>query len=178
MTDEEYISIFLELLRYVHYLKEEKAKIQIFISGLQIKFKEGVEFDEPISLEDAILKLKHYYKQSKRISKTKIDMKENNKNKGKWHKKRARPQDKSNKENAIPHKKFNTYDRGQEICYKQNKGDDRKPVQCWTCGKHHRQRYFPQHQGGRLQIYNAQEAQTVGDVEQSVPMIYATLDNR
>ena len=28
MTDEEYTSIFLELLRYVPYLKEEKAKIQ------------------------------------------------------------------------------------------------------------------------------------------------------
>ena len=27
MTDEEYTSIFLELLRYVPYLKEEKANI-------------------------------------------------------------------------------------------------------------------------------------------------------
>ena len=32
MTDEEYTSGFLELLRYVSYLKEEKAKIQRFIS--------------------------------------------------------------------------------------------------------------------------------------------------
>lgn len=33
MTDEEYTSIFLELLRYVPYLKGEKVKIHRFISG-------------------------------------------------------------------------------------------------------------------------------------------------
>jgi len=33
MTDDEYTSRFLELLRYVTYLKEEKAKFQRFISG-------------------------------------------------------------------------------------------------------------------------------------------------
>ena len=36
MIDEEYTRIFLELLRYVPYLKEEKAKLQRFISGLPI----------------------------------------------------------------------------------------------------------------------------------------------
>jgi len=39
VTDEEYTSKFLELLRYVPYLKEEKAKIQRFINGLLIAFK-------------------------------------------------------------------------------------------------------------------------------------------
>ena len=61
MTDEEYTSIFLELLRYVPYLKEEKAKIQRFISGLLIAFKDRIQFDEPRSLEEAIRKLKHCY---------------------------------------------------------------------------------------------------------------------
>ena len=34
------------------------------------------------------------------------------KSKGKWDKKRTRPKDIGNKENVIPHKKFNASDRG------------------------------------------------------------------
>ena len=59
MTNEEYTSRFLELLRYVPHLKEDKAKIQRFISGLPIAFKDKIEFNEPRSLEEAIQKLKH-----------------------------------------------------------------------------------------------------------------------
>jgi len=61
MTDEEYTSRFLELLRYVPYLKEEKVKIQRFISGFLVTFKDMIDFDEPRSLEEGIRKLKHYY---------------------------------------------------------------------------------------------------------------------
>lgn len=39
MIDEEYTSIFLELLRYVPYLGEEKAKVHIFISGFPVSYK-------------------------------------------------------------------------------------------------------------------------------------------
>lgn len=47
MTDEEYTSRFLELLRYVPYPTEEKEKIHRFISGLSVSFKDKIEFDEP-----------------------------------------------------------------------------------------------------------------------------------
>ena len=40
MTDEEYTSMFLKLLRYMPYRKEEKDKIQIFIGRLSITFKD------------------------------------------------------------------------------------------------------------------------------------------
>lgn len=82
MTDDEYTSRFLELLRYVPYLKEEKANIQRFTSGLPMTFKDRIEIDEPRSLEEAIWKLKHCYEQAKRKSKTKPDWKGNAKNKG------------------------------------------------------------------------------------------------
>ena len=65
ITDDEYTSGSLELLRYVPYLKEEKAKIQRFISGLLVSLKDRIEFDEPRSFEVAIRKLKQYYEQSK-----------------------------------------------------------------------------------------------------------------
>lgn len=120
-----------------------------------IEFKDRIEFDEPRSLEEAIRKLKHCYKKSKRRYETKPDWKGNNKNKGKWYKKQARPQNTSNKEDAAPYNKFNKFDRGQEYWFEQNKRDDRKPIWCCTCGKDHLQRDCPQHQGGRLQIYNS-----------------------
>lgn len=47
MTDDEYTSRFLELLRYVPYLKEEKAKIQRFISGFPVAYRDPIEFYEP-----------------------------------------------------------------------------------------------------------------------------------
>ena len=71
MTNKEYTSRFLELLRYVAYLKEEKTKIQRFTSRLMIVFKYRIEFDEPRSLEEAIQKLKHCYAKSKCRSETK-----------------------------------------------------------------------------------------------------------
>jgi len=54
MTDAEYTSRFLELLRHVPYLMEDKADIQRFISGFLVPFKDRIEFDEPKSLEGTI----------------------------------------------------------------------------------------------------------------------------
>lgn len=62
MTDDVYTSIFFELLRYVHYLMEEMAKVKRFITGFSIAYRDWIEFDEPRSLAQAIRKLKHCYK--------------------------------------------------------------------------------------------------------------------
>lgn len=61
MTNEEYMTKFLELLRYVPYLKNEKKKVQSFISGFPLEFKDWIEYDEPWLLEEVIRKLKHLY---------------------------------------------------------------------------------------------------------------------
>jgi len=42
MIDEEYMTKFLELLRYVPYLKDEKTKFSIFVCGLSLAFKIGL----------------------------------------------------------------------------------------------------------------------------------------
>ncbi len=84
------------------------------------------------------------------------------------------------KENMAPDKKFNAVERAHRSqCEKQlNKGKNRKNLRCCTCGGEHHRRYFPSHKGGRHQIYSSQEAQIVGDVGQSIPQFYATMDNR
>jgi hypothetical protein len=59
-TIEEYVSRFLELLRYVPYIKVEKAKVQRFISGLPKDYQNRIEFDEPKTLEDTIRKARYF----------------------------------------------------------------------------------------------------------------------
>jgi len=54
MIDDEYTRNLLELLRYVPYLRGEKAKVQRFINGLPIVYRDQIDFNEPISLEEAI----------------------------------------------------------------------------------------------------------------------------
>lgn len=119
MADEEYANRLLELLIYVLYLKEEKAKIQRFISGLPVAFKDKIEFHEPRSLEESIRKLKHCYEQSKRRSETRQDWKGNDKNKGKCDNKKTRPQAKGKKENIALPKKFNASDRGHGFWFEE-----------------------------------------------------------
>jgi hypothetical protein len=54
LTIEKYVNKFLYLLRYVPYLKVEKAKVQCFISGLPKDYRDRIEFDEPKTLEGTI----------------------------------------------------------------------------------------------------------------------------
>ena len=109
--------------------------------------------------------LKHCYEKSKCRSETKEYWKGNEKNKVKWDKKKTRPQDIGNKENVASPNKFNASDIGQGFQFEEmNKRDGRKPLKHWTCGKYHRRRGCPQHQGGIPQIYSVQEAHIVGDI--------------
>ena len=62
---EEYANKFLELLRYVRYIKDENVKIQHFLSGLPQSYEDKIEFYEPRTLEEAIRKAKYRYEQSK-----------------------------------------------------------------------------------------------------------------
>ena len=50
---------------YVRYIKDEKVKVQHFLSGLPQSYKDRIEFYEPITLEEAIRKSKYCYEQSK-----------------------------------------------------------------------------------------------------------------
>lgn len=63
MTYEEYPTKLLELLRYVLYLKDEKTKVQRFISGIPLEFKDQIKYNEHELTEEVIGKLKHCYEQ-------------------------------------------------------------------------------------------------------------------
>ena len=57
---EEYANKFLELLRYVKYIKDDRVKIQHFLSELPQYYKDRIEFYEPRTLEEAIRKDKYF----------------------------------------------------------------------------------------------------------------------
>ena len=65
LTMKEYANKFLELLRYVRYIKYDKLKIQHLVSVLTQSYKDRIEFDEPRTLEEAIRKAKYLYDQNK-----------------------------------------------------------------------------------------------------------------
>jgi hypothetical protein len=61
LTIEEYINKFLELIRYVPYIKYEKVKVQRYISGLPQSYQDKIEFYKPNTLEDIIWKERYCY---------------------------------------------------------------------------------------------------------------------
>ena len=83
MTDEEYMIKYLELLRYVPYLTDKKAKVQRFVSGFSLACRDQIEYDEPQLLEEFIRKFKNCYEQSKRKNDYQQGWKGKDKGKGK-----------------------------------------------------------------------------------------------
>lgn len=54
MKYEAYTSKFFELLRYLPYITNEKAKVKRFVSDSPLEFRDWVEYDKPQSLEELI----------------------------------------------------------------------------------------------------------------------------
>jgi hypothetical protein len=65
MTMGEYEKKFLVLLKYVGFIKDEKVKIQIFFRGLPSFYKEKIQYDEPRTSIETIMKAKYLYEQGK-----------------------------------------------------------------------------------------------------------------
>jgi hypothetical protein len=54
MTIDEYERRFLELLKYVSFIKEEPVKIQRYLSGLPSFISDKIQYDDPKTLEETI----------------------------------------------------------------------------------------------------------------------------
>ena len=58
---KELSSKFLNLLRYVQYIIDEKPKIHIFLSCSPLILKDRIEYDNPKTLEEAMRKANFYF---------------------------------------------------------------------------------------------------------------------
>jgi hypothetical protein len=63
MTMDEYETRFLEMLRYVDFIKDEQVKIQRFLSVLPSIFNDNIHYDDPKKLEETIRRAKCLYDQ-------------------------------------------------------------------------------------------------------------------
>ena len=61
----EYERKFLGLLKYVGFIKDEKVKIQRFLSGMPSFYKDKIQYDETKSLIKASRKDKYPYDQAR-----------------------------------------------------------------------------------------------------------------
>lgn len=62
---DDFSNKFVELLRYVPYIKYEKVKIQRFLSGVPQSYKDRIKFNETKIMDEAIRKAKYCYEQYK-----------------------------------------------------------------------------------------------------------------
>ena len=65
LTMNAYEKIFLEILTYVDYIKDEKVNIQGFLSGLTTFYKDKIQYNVPKTLKEVIWKENHLYKLDK-----------------------------------------------------------------------------------------------------------------
>jgi hypothetical protein len=65
LTIDVYINEFLEMMRYFPYIKDEKVKLQRFISGLPQSYRDIIEFGDPNTLEYTIGKERYCYEKFK-----------------------------------------------------------------------------------------------------------------
>eukprot|EP00253_Pinus_taeda_P018699 PITA_18699 len=151
-TMDEFITRFTSLLRYVSYIREEKAKVQRFVSSLPMSMRERIEFENPKIMDEAIRKARICYKQSN--EKGEILGK-------KWVDKKSSKLAGNTKGNRVG----------------DNEGTARPPVQCWRCGGPHYVKNCPQLKGTE-QVCQVYEASIVGDIGRSLPRINAALEDR
>ena len=80
LTIDEIVTKFTKLLHYVPYIREEKAKVQGFLNYLPTIYKEGIEFDNPKTMDVIVCKAWLCYQQFKGRN----DQVKNWQNKEKW----------------------------------------------------------------------------------------------
>ena len=66
MNMKELNSKFLSLLRYVPYIVDKKPKVQRFLSCLPYHINDGIEYDNPKTLEEAMRKANFCYEQNRK----------------------------------------------------------------------------------------------------------------
>jgi hypothetical protein len=65
MTIDEYKRSFLELLKYVPFIKDETVKIQRYLSGLPPSIGDKIQYDDSKTMEETIRREKFLYEQQK-----------------------------------------------------------------------------------------------------------------
>jgi hypothetical protein len=157
-TIDEYERRFVELLKYVSFIKDETVKIQRYLSGFPSFISDKIQYDDPKTLEETIRRDKCLYDQLKARPSFQKAWEDNKKFKMDQRKKGAKPPFfRNNPQWQQTHKEIRVIDTGSQ-------GPRKPPMQCWGCKGYHRFRDFP-HKGEKGRVFhNVQQAETVEDI--------------
>jgi hypothetical protein len=172
MTIDEYERRFLELLKYVSFIKDEIVKIQRYLSGLSSFINEKIQYDDRNTLEETIRRDEFLYDQQKSRPTFQKDWEEKTKFKVDQRKKGSKPPFfRNNPQGQQTPREAKTIEVGVQR-------PRHPPIQCWGCKGDHMYRYCP-HKGEKVRIvHHVQQDEIVEDMGRNVPRIYEALDNK
>jgi hypothetical protein len=172
MTIDEYERRFLELLKYVSFIKDETVKIHRYLSGLSSFISEKIQYDDPKTLEETIRQAKFLYDQQKSRPTFQKYWEDKNKFKMDHRKKGTKP----------PF--FRNNPQGHPTCREPKMIEiggqmpRQPPIQCWGCKGDHMFRDCP-HRGEKVRtVHNVHQAEIMEDMSRNVPRICVALENK
>jgi hypothetical protein len=172
MTIDEYEQNFLELLKYVPFIKDEAVKIQRYLSGLPPSMSDKIQYDDPKTMEETIRKVKcSYEQQGERPILWKV-----------WDDRRKFKKEQRQKGSKPSF--FRNIPWGQSSFKEPRKVEGSEhmprppPIECWGCKGNHRYRDCPHRKDKARTIHIVQQAEIVEDMGSRMPRIYTTLDNK
>jgi hypothetical protein len=172
LSIDEYERRFLELLKYVPFIKDETVKIQRYLSGLPSSISDKIQYDDPKTMEETIRREKCLYDQQK----------EKPTFQKAWEDKKKFKREQRQKGNKPPF--FRNSPQGQPVLREPRmaevggKRPKQTPMECWGCKGDHRYRDCPHRKDKMRVVHNVQQDETVEDMGRRVPRIYAALDNK
>jgi hypothetical protein len=172
MTIDEYERSFLELLKYVSFIKDEAVKIQRYLSGLPPSIGDKIQYDDPKTMEETIRREKCLYEQQR----------EKPTFRKAWDDQKRFKKEQRQKGNMPSF--FRNSPWGQSSFREPRKVEGSEqmprlpPIECWGCKGNHRYRDCPHRKDKVRTIHTVQQAKTVEDMGSRMLTIYADLDNK
>jgi hypothetical protein len=172
MTIDEYERSFLELLKYVSFIKDETVKIHRYLSGLSSFISDKIQYDDPKTLEETIRCAKCLYDQHKGKPTFQKYWEDKKKFKMDQRKKGTKPPFFKNSPQGQP------TSREPRMIETSGRRPRKPPIKCLGFKGDHMYRYCPQRRDKVRIVHNVQQYETVEDMGKNVPRIYASLDNK
>jgi hypothetical protein len=127
MTIDEYERRFLELLKYVSFIKDEQVKIHRYLSGLPPFISDIIQYDDPKTLEETIRRDKCLYDQQKGKASYQKAWEDKKKSNMELRKKGTKPPFFRNNYQEQPATKES------RMTEPLGKRSMQQPIQCWGC---------------------------------------------
>jgi hypothetical protein len=172
MTIDEFKQRFLELLKYVSFIKDEIVKIQRYLSGLPPSIGDKIQYDDPKTMEETIRRTKFLYEQQREKPTFQKAWEDNKKFQMDQRKKVTKPPFFRNNPQGQPSfRELRLADVGEQR-------PTQIPIQFWGCQGNHKYKNCP-HKNGKVRVvHNVQQDEIVEDMGSRMPRIYAALENK